>query len=111
MSYRGFLSTYTQETRAIVPRRGWTLKSRRYLVERGDTGLGRDAYGPPRRERDRRRYGPGPYPADDGHPDAGQDDPDAPARRRGAGDDESGQRRREPREGAPRRARARHPER
>ena len=25
------------------------LGSRRYLVERGDTGLGRDAYGPPER--------------------------------------------------------------
>ena len=31
-------------------------------MERGDTGLGRDAYGPPRHERDRRGYGPAPYP-------------------------------------------------
>ena len=42
-------------------------------MERGDTGLGRDAYGPPRHERDRRGYGLGPYPPDDGYP-AEEDD-------------------------------------
>ena len=36
-------------------------------MERGDTGLGRDAYGLPGRERDRRGYVPEPYPPDDGH--------------------------------------------
>jgi len=48
-------------------------------VERGDTGLGRDAYGPPRHERDRRGYGPGPYPSDDGYP-AEDDDAAGPGR-------------------------------
>jgi hypothetical protein len=37
-------------------------------VERGDTGLGRDAYGPPRRERSRHAYGPdAPYSPDDAY--------------------------------------------
>src|ERR1700727_934898 len=52
---------------------GYQVQPRRYLVERGDTGLGRDAYGLPRRRRlgDRRAYraddtGPnGPDGADD----------------------------------------------
>src|ERR1035437_10555813 len=43
--------------------------SRRYLVERGDTGLGRDAYGLPRRQRSRHAYDPdAPYSPDDGYP-------------------------------------------
>jgi hypothetical protein len=49
-------------------------------VERGDTGLGRDAYGPPRRERDRRRYSPGPFPADDGYPASSDYEEDDAAR-------------------------------
>src|SRR5260370_38343609 len=109
MSYRGFLSTYTQETRAIVPRRGWTLKSRRYLVERGDIGLGRDAYGPPRRERDRRGYGPGPYPSDDGYPDAGEDDAAEPGRPVDVEEDDYGQLLRRPGEMPPRHKRLRQP--
>src|SRR3984957_11666590 len=58
---------------------GYQAQSRRYLVERGDPGLGRDAYGLPRRRRlgDRRAYraddGAGPNGADgaddeNGHP-------------------------------------------
>jgi len=43
-------------------------------VERGDTGLGRDAYGPPRRERGRHSYGPEPYPSGDGYPDPAEED-------------------------------------
>ena len=49
-------------------RAGRIQRSRRDGVERGDTGLGRDAYGPPRHERDRHGYGPEPYPSDDGYP-------------------------------------------
>ena len=60
-------------------RAGWIQGSRRYGVERGDTGLGRDAYGPPRHERDRHGYGPGPYPSDDGYP-AEDDDAAGPGR-------------------------------
>src|SRR5271154_377914 len=65
--------------RTNVPQCGWTPRSRRYLVERGDTGLGRDAYGPPRRERDRRGYGPGPHPSVDGSPPSEYEEDDAVA--------------------------------
>ena len=58
-------------------------------MERGDTGLGRDAYGPPRHERDRRGYGRGPYPSDDGYP-AEEDDAARSDRRAEAEDDFSG---------------------
>ena len=38
-------------------------------MERGDTGLGRDAYGLPRRQRSRHAYDPdAPYSPDDGYP-------------------------------------------
>jgi len=45
-------------------------------VERGDTGLGRDAYGPPRRRRlgDRRAYRPDDGPGPNGPDDAGDDE-------------------------------------
>ena len=85
---------------------GWTQRSRRYGVERGDTGLGRDAYGPPRHERDRRGYGPGPYPSDDGYP-AEDDDAAGPGRQ--AEDDEFGQLLRRPGEMPPRQPRIRQP--
>ena len=61
-------------------------------MERGDTGLGRDAYGLPRRERDRRGYGPGSYPSDDGYPDsAEEDDAAGPGRPVDAEEDDYGQ--------------------
>ena len=87
-------------------RAGWTQRSRRYGVERGDTGLGRDAYGPPRHERDRRGHGPGPYPSDDGYP-AEDDDAGGPGRQ--AEDDEFGQLLRRPGEMPPRQPRIRQP--
>src|SRR5260370_32752251 len=83
------MSTYTHEVRATVPRHGWTPRSRRYLVERGDTGLGGDAYGLSGRQRGRRAYGPeapggraygpdgSPYPPDDGYPASGEHEEDA----------------------------------
>ena len=77
-------------------------------MERGDTGLGRDAYGPPRHERDRRGYGPGPYPSDDGYP-AEEDDTAGSARRAEAEDDEFGQLLRRPGEMPPRQPRIRQP--
>ena len=58
-------------------------------MERGDTGLGRDAYGPPRRERDRRGHGPGPYPPDEGYP-AEEDDAAGSGRRPETEDDDPG---------------------
>src|SRR5260370_4639719 len=82
------MSTYTHEVRATVPRHGWTPRSRRYLVERGDTGLGGDAYGLSGRQRGRRAYGPeapggraygpdgSPYPPDDGYPASGEHEED-----------------------------------
>jgi hypothetical protein len=61
-------------------------------VERGDTGLGRDAYGPPRRPRpdDRRSYGP-----EDAAGPAGDAEPEGP------GDDEYGHLLRRPGEAPP----------
>ena len=72
-------------------------------MERGDTGLGRDAYGPPRRERGRHSYGAEPYPSDDGYPAPAEEDDAA-----GAGrpveveDDGYGQLLRRPGEASPR---------
>ena len=43
-------------------------------MERGDIGLGRDAYGLPRRERDRLGYGPESYPSDDGYPASAEEE-------------------------------------
>jgi len=77
-------------------------------VERGDTGLGRDAYGPPRRERDRRGYSAGPYPADEGYP-VEEDDAPGSGRRLEAGDDGYGQLLRRPGEVPPRQPRMRQP--
>jgi hypothetical protein len=77
-------------------------------VERGDTGLGRDAYGSPRHDRDRRGYGLGPYPSDDGYP-AEEDDAAGPGRRAEAEDDEYGQLLRRPGELPPRPPRTRPP--
>ena len=88
-------------------RAGWTQRSRRYGVERGDTGLGRDAYGPPRHERDRRGYGPGPYPSDDGYP--AEDDDVAGPGRRTEDEDDFGQLLRRPGEMPPRQPRIRQP--
>ena len=76
-------------------------------MERGDTGLGRDAYGPPRRERDRRGYGPGPYPLDEGYP-AEEDDATGSGHRPEAEDD-YGQLKRRPGEMPPRQPRMRQP--
>jgi len=78
-------------------------------VERGDTGLGRDAYGLPRRERDRRGYGPGPYPSDDGYPDAAEDDAAGPGRPVDVEEDDYGQLLRRPGEMPPRLQRLRQP--
>ena len=84
--------------------------SRRYLVERGDTGLGRDAYGIPRRERDRRGYGPGPHPSDDGYPaSAEEDDAAGSGRPVDAEEDDYGQLLRRPGEMPPRQQRLRQP--
>ena len=88
-------------------RAGWTQRSRRYGVERGDTGLGRDAYGPPRHERDRRGYGHGPYPSDDGSPL--EDDDAAGPGRRAEDEDDFGQLLRRPGEMPPRQPRIRQP--
>ncbi|GEM_PF-659054 len=79
-------------------------------MERGDTGLGRDAYGLPGRERDRRGYGPGPYPSDDGYPaSAGEDDAAGPGRPADAEEDDYGQLLRRPGEMPPRQQRLREP--
>ncbi len=79
-------------------------------MERGDTGLGRDAYGIPRRERDRRGYGPGPYPADDGYPaSAEEDDAAGSGRPVDAEEDDYGQLLRRPGEMPPRQQRLRQP--
>ena len=83
-------------------RAGWIQRSRRYGVERGDTGLGRDAYGPPRHERDRHGYGPEPYPSDDGYPV--EDDDAAGPGRRAEDEDDFGQLLRRPGEMPPRQA-------
>ena len=88
-------------------RAGWIQRSRRYGVERGDTGLGRDAYGPPRHERDRQGYGPEPYPSDDGYPV--EDDDAAGPGRRAEDEDDFGQLLRRPGEMPPRQARIRQP--
>ena len=78
-------------------------------MERGDTGLGRDAYGSPRRERDRRGYGPGPYP-DDGYPPPAEDDDAAGSGRPAdAEEDDYGQLLRRPGEVPPRQQRLRQP--
>jgi len=77
-------------------------------VERGDTGLGRDAYGPPRHERDRRGYDLGPYPSDDGYP-AEEDDAAESGRRVEAEDDDYRQLLRRPGEMPPRQPRIRQP--
>src|SRR5580693_3125347 len=97
--------------RTNVPQRGWTPRSRRYLVERGDAGLGRDAYGPPRRERDRRGYGPGPHPSVDGSPPSEYEEDDAatPGRPVDVEEDEYGQLLRRPGEMPPRPPRLRQP--
>ena len=77
-------------------------------MERGDTGLGRDAYGPPRRERDRRGYGPGPYPPDEGQ--LVEEDDAAGSGRRAEGEaDDYGQLLRRPGETPPRQPRMRQP--
>ena len=79
-------------------------------MERGDTGLGRDAYGIPRRERDRRGYGPGPYPSDDGYPaSAEEDDAAGSGRPVDAEEDDYGQLLRRPGEMPPRQRRLRQP--
>ena len=79
-------------------------------MERGDTGLGRDAYGLPRRERDRRGYGPGSYPPDDGYPDsAEEDDAAGPGRPVDAEEDDYGQLLRRPGDMPPRQQRLRQP--
>ena len=77
-------------------------------MERRDTGLGRDAYGPSRRKRDRRGYGPGPYPQDEGYP-AEEDDAAGPGRWPEAEDDDYGQLQRRPGEMPPRPPRMRQP--
>jgi len=81
-------------------------------VERGDTGLGRDAYGLPRRQQDRRGYGPGPYPSDDGYPDSAEyeeDDAAGPGRPADIEEDDYGQLLRRPGEMPPRPQRPRQP--
>ena len=78
-------------------------------MERGDTGLGRDAYGLPRRERDRRGYGPGPYPSDDGYPASEEDDAAGSDRPVDAEEDDYGQLLRRPGEMPPRPRRLRQP--
>jgi len=79
-------------------------------VERGDTGLGRDAYGPPRRERDRLGYGPESYPSDDGYPaSAEEDDAAGPGRAVDAEEDDYGQLLRRPGKMPPRQQRLRQP--
>ena len=79
-------------------------------MERGDTGLGRDAYGPPRRERDRLGYGPESYPSDDGYPAAAEEDDAAgPGRAVDAEEDDYGQLLRRPGEMPPRQQRLRQP--
>ena len=73
-------------------------------MERGDAGLGRDAYGSPRRERDRRGYGPGPHPSVDGSPPSEYEEDDAVASGRPVGveEDDYGQLLRRPgRDAAP----------
>src|SRR5260370_9530567 len=117
------MSTYTHEVRATVPRHGWTPRSRRYLVERGDTGLGGDAYGLSGRQRGRRAYGPeapggraygpdgSPYPPDDGYPASGEHEEDEAGAGRpveGAADD-NGQLLRRPGEMGPPHPRLRPP--
>ena len=77
-------------------------------VERGDTGLGRDAYGPPRHERDRRGYDLGPYPSDDGYP-AEEGDAAGSGRRVEAEDDDYRPPLRRPGEMPPRPPRVRQP--
>ncbi|HMI26339.1 MAG TPA: hypothetical protein VK594_17790, partial [Streptosporangiaceae bacterium] len=77
-------------------------------MEPGESGLGRDAHGPPRHERDRRDYGPGPYPSDDGYP-AEEDDSAGSGRRTEAEDDDYGQLLRRPGEMPPRQPRIRQP--
>ena len=74
-------------------------------MERGDTGPGRDAYGPPVRERAPRGYGPRPYPADDGYPpsaDYEEDDAAGPGRPVDVEEDDYGQLLRGPGEMPPR---------
>ena len=79
-------------------------------MERGDTGLGRDAYGLPRRERDRLGYGPESYPSDDGYPAAAEEDDAAgPGRAVDAEEDDYGQLLRRPGEMPPRQQRLRQP--
>ena len=80
-------------------------------MERGDTGLGRDAYGPPRRERDRRGYGPGPYPLDDGYPSSEYEEEDAAGSGRplDVEEDDYGQLLRRPGDMPPRQQRLRQP--
>ena len=77
-------------------------------MERGDTGLGRDAYGPPRRERDRRASDPGLYPPDEGY-QAEEDDAAGPGRRPEAEDGDYGQLLRRPGDMPPRQPRIRQP--
>ena len=77
-------------------------------MERGDTGLGRDAYGPPRHERDRRGYDLGPYPSDDGYP-AEEGDAAGSGRRVEAEDDDYRPPLRRPGEMPPRPPRVRQP--
>ena len=80
-------------------------------MERGDTGLGRDAYGPPGRERDRRGYGPGPYPRDEGYSPSEyeEDDPAGSGRPVDVEEDDYGQLLRRPGEMPPRQQRLRQP--
>ena len=80
-------------------------------MERGDTGLGRDAYGLPRRERDRRGYGPGPYPSDDGYSPSEYEEDDAAGSGRPVDveEDDYGQLLRRPGEMPPRQQRLRQP--
>ena len=81
-------------------------------MERGDTGLGRDAYGQPRHQRDRRGYGPGPYPSDDGYPASAEyeeDDAAGPGGPVDVEDDDYGQLLRRPGEMPPRQQRLRQP--
>jgi hypothetical protein len=80
-------------------------------VERGDTGLGRDAYGPPGRERDRRGYGPGPYPPDEGYSPSEYEEDDAAGSGRPVDveEDDYGQLLRRPGEMPPRQQRLRQP--
>src|SRR5205807_9868612 len=101
---------------------GWTPRVQEVSVEGGDAGLGRDAYGLPRRQRGRRAHGPdGPadraygvegFEVDDGFEGAEEADPDGrgyPRPGPGPEEDEYGQLLRRPGDMAPRYPRLRQP--